>query len=173
MFNVQCSMFVWYAVSLLLFAFALLSKPMVVTLPFVLLLLVSWFGYLTPVILGQQESATVTIWNGNQLTLAGTNNNITFTDTAGNGAIIFPNPTTNSNPIVWNNAGGPGSMVIRSSRTLRSTPGTSNSACGTITAPHDVPPGGNDTITYTVSNGAGHDQVTTSYQVIQKSNPTP
>ena len=37
--------------------------------------------------------------------------------------------------IVWKIAGGPGSMLIRSSTTRRITAGTSNTGCGTIVAP--------------------------------------
>ena len=41
-FKSQVSSFVWYCLSLLLFALGLMSKPMLVTLPFVLLLLDYW-----------------------------------------------------------------------------------------------------------------------------------
>ncbi len=37
--------------------------------------------------------------------------------------------------IVWKMAGGPGSIVMRSSATRRITDGTSNTGCGTIVAP--------------------------------------
>ena len=37
--------------------------------------------------------------------------------------------------IVWKIAGGPGSMLMRSSTTRRITAGTSNTGCGTIVAP--------------------------------------
>ena len=53
--------------------------------------------------------STISFTNGNnQATLSGANNALTFLGSAGNGAIIFPDPVAgNSNPIVWKAAALP------------------------------------------------------------------